>query len=80
LNYYRYGISYQLHLAPAEYNADDLKKLTSALVVKLNDSRKELDSLHYSYPENKTIFRNAIAAYDSARSVYPFLHYNHAGG
>ncbi|HYK46736.1 MAG TPA: DUF3810 domain-containing protein [Parafilimonas sp.] len=77
LNYYRYGISYQLHLAPAEYNADDLKKLTSALVVKLNDTRKELDSMHYSYPDNKTIFRSAIAAYDSAQSVYPFLQYRH---
>lgn len=77
LNYYRYGIGYQLNLDPKSYTADDLKKVTSILVTNLNATRKELDSSHFTYPDNKTIFDDATVLYDSVQHIYPFLSYNH---
>jgi hypothetical protein len=78
LNYYRYGIGYQLHVEPDNYSTDDLKKLTAQLIYKVNENRRQLDSMHYNYPESKTIFHAAIAEYDTARNIYPYLAYQHA--
>lgn len=78
LNYYRYGIGYQLHIIPAKYSNADLKNTTFQLLLKLNESVKKLDSIHYTYPSNKIIFQQAIAMYDTAENKYAYLTYKHA--
>ncbi len=78
LNYYRFGIGYQLHIIPEKYNTDDLKKTTSQLLLDLNKSAKKLDSIHYVYPSNKIIFQQAIAMYNNAETRYKFLNYKQA--
>lgn len=77
LNYYRYGIGYQFHIVPAKYTTDELKKTTAQLLLKLNDSAKKLDSIHYTYSSNKIIFQQAIAMYHHAEIKYPYLNYQH---
>jgi hypothetical protein len=78
LNYYRYGIGYQLNIIPEEYNTEDLKNTTAQLLLNLNASAKKLDSLHYTYPANKVIFKQAIDMYDNAEKEYAFFNYKHA--
>lgn len=78
LNYYRYGIGYQLNLEPKEYNTADLKGTTTQLLLHLNSSAKMLDSLHLSYPNDKAIFNEAITVYHQAENTYPYLLYKHA--
>ncbi len=78
LNYYRYGIGYQLKLIPADYSTDDLKITTTQLLIHLNETAKELDSLHFNYPDNKIIFNEAVNMYHNAQNKYPYLLYKHA--
>jgi len=78
LNYYRYGIGYQLNIIPESYSTEDLKNTTAQLLRNLNRSARKLDSLHYTYPADKIIFQQAINMYDSAQKKYTFLNYKHA--
>ena len=78
LNYYRYGIGYQLNIIPESYSTEDLKNTTAQLLLNLNNSAKKLDSLHYTYPADKIIFQQAIAMYNNAENKYPYLNYKHA--
>jgi hypothetical protein len=76
LNYYRYGIGYKINLIPERYSTEDLIHVTAQLRDKLSANRKLIDSLHINYPDNKTIFNEAINLYDSAKKVYPYLTYH----
>ncbi len=78
LNYYRYGIGYQLNIIPEQYNTEDLKNTTAQLLLNLNASAKKLDSLHYTYPPDKIIFKQAVGMYETAEKKYTFLNYKHA--
>lgn len=78
LNYYRYGIGYQLNIIPDTYSTEDLKNTTAKLLMNLNNSARKLDSLHFKYPGNNIIFNEAVAMYRNAQHQYPFLNYKHA--
>ena len=78
LNYYRYGIGYQLHITPAQYSTNDLENTTSQLLIKLNENVKKSDSIHYAYSSNKIIFQQAVEMYKKATTQYPYLNYQHA--
>lgn len=79
LNYYRDGIGYKMDLIPERYSTGDLQIITSRLLDSLNISRRQMDSLHITYPDNKNIFKEAAALYDTAKATYPFLKYdNHS--
>jgi hypothetical protein len=78
LNYYRYGIGYQLHITPNSYNTEDLKNATAQLLQNLNKSARKLDSIHFKYPGNKNIFKEASKMYGNAKNKYPYLKYQPA--
>lgn len=78
LNYYRYGIGYQLNIIPETYSTDDLKTTTAQLLLDLNANAKKLDSLHYTYPSDKIIFKQAIDMYNAAEKKYIYLRYQQA--
>lgn len=77
LNYYRYGIGYKLQLYPDTYNTSDLKAVTDQIIEKLNAGRKQIDSLHIQYADDKTTLRQAADLYETAKKKYPFLQYDH---
>ena len=77
LNYYRYGIGYQLNLDPQNYSTEDLKSVTSQLLIRLNLSARKLDSIHINYPSTKIIFNDAATMYNNAAGKYSFLIYKH---
>jgi len=77
LNYYRYGIGYKMNLIPEPYSTEDLKTITTKLKDKLNANRKMMDSLHIDYADNKATFNEAIGLYNTAKTTYPFLDYEH---
>jgi hypothetical protein len=78
LNYYRYGIGYQLNIIPKEYSTEDLKNATSQLLQNLNNNAKKLNAIHFTYPGNKNIFNEAVQMYRNAQNQYPYLNYQHA--
>ncbi len=78
LNYYRYGIGYQLNIIPENYSTEDLKNTTAQLLLNLNNSAKKLESIHYKYPGDKIIFNEAVAMYRNAQNQYPYLIYKYA--
>ena len=77
LNYYRYGIGYEMNLIPARYSTEELKTVTYQLRDKLNKSARLIDSLHINYPDDKTIFEQAGNLYDTAKKSHPYLNYSH---
>ena len=77
LNYYRYGIGYKLQIYPGTYNTNDLKIVTGQLMEKLNSSRKQIDSQHIQYADEKATLRQAADLYKAAKKKYPFLEYDH---
>lgn len=77
LNYYRYGIGYELKLYPEMYSTEDLRTVTAKLRDELNSNRRLIDSLHINYADEKTTAAQAIQLYDSAKKNYPFLAYNY---
>ncbi|HVX27578.1 MAG TPA: DUF3810 domain-containing protein [Parafilimonas sp.] len=78
LNYYRYGIGYQLNVIPEEYSTEDLKNTTAQLLQNLNSNARRLDSIHFKYPGNKNIFNEAVQMYRDAQNQYPYLQYKNA--
>ena len=78
LNYYRYGIGYKLQLYPDVYSTTDLETVTAQLRDSLNANRRLMNDLHINYPDNKTIFNEAIGLYKKAQTTYPYLQYNFA--
>ncbi|GGA89388.1 DUF3810 domain-containing protein [Puia dinghuensis] len=77
LNYDRKGLAYQLQLKVHPYSTDELKELTTRLVLKLN----ELDSIGRTdrpkLDRHRYLFAGAVAAYDSlsardSRFSYPY--------
>lgn len=74
INYDRLGIAYQLKLAPAEYNNEDLKSLTSYLISKVNNTRIGLGE-NVTYPSNSEIFAIAKSSYENAEQKFSFLDY-----
>jgi len=77
LNYYRFGIGYEMKLYPEMYSTEDLRTVTSKLRDELNNNRRLIDSLHISYADEKTTAAQAIQLYDSAKKNYSFLTYNY---
>ena len=77
INYYRYGIGYQLNIIPESYTTVDLKNTTAQLLQNLNNSARKLDSLHFKYPASKIIFSDAVNMYHAAQNKYPYLDYIH---
>lgn len=75
LNYYRYGIGYQMNLSPERYSTEDLKNVTTILRDELNYNRRVMDSLQLGYADDATTLQQAIQLYDTAKSTYPFLSY-----
>nr|MBA4140884.1 DUF3810 domain-containing protein [Segetibacter sp.] len=75
LNYNRLGIAYQLKLDPEEHSIDDLKNITSLLLLKVNQDRLALGNGAIQYPRFSQIFNKAQSAYKNASFNYPFLQY-----
>lgn len=74
LNYYRKGISCQLHIQPENYSTHDLNLLSKELANKGSLYRRLLpDSLVIS--DKKQLFETAVASYDHLSKIYPFLRY-----
>jgi hypothetical protein len=76
LNYYRYGIGYQLKIVPESYSTEDLKNTTAQLLQNLNINARKLDSIHFKYPFSKNIFTEAGLIYKNAQKKYPYLNYH----
>jgi len=76
LNYYRYGIGYKLQLYPDAYSTEDLRSVTAQLRDGLNKNKRLMDSLQFHYADDKTVFKQAIQLYNSAKKNYPYLNYN----
>ncbi len=75
INYNRVGIAEQLNLKMEKYSLDDLKKLNSLLIEKVNGSKQVLVGKQIKYPSNNRLFSRVKQAYVHAETVYPFLHY-----
>src|SRR4051812_20981396 len=74
LNYDRKGIASQLQLHPGNETTKDLTVLTDALLLRVNNSRRNLgDTVHYE--PFKTVFSQSVAAYSQVQQQYPFLAY-----
>jgi hypothetical protein len=76
INYNRIGIANQLHLKIEKYGQDDLKKIDSLLVEKVNASKLLLVKLNTAYPTNRQLFVKVQQAYKAAEEKYPFLKYD----
>ena len=76
LNYDRHGIAGQFGLAPGHYNPGDLYQLTAALQQRLNFYAAKVDSSkRLALNDDRTLFKEAVAAYQNASKEYPFLEY-----
>ncbi len=78
LNYNRPGIASQLGLSPQMHNAADLKKITSILLQKINDSRKAISSTKMLYKPYDKLFAQANQSYETASADFPFMAYKTA--
>lgn len=75
LNYNRKGIAYQLQLNVSKnYSTRQLDSLVKDLVVKANADRALLGK-KIGYPNDKTLFNEAVQSYKNATIVYSFLQY-----
>ena len=75
LNYNRPGISSELQLHTIAHNEADLKKITSALVQKVNESRISLHTNSIKYKHYKIVFGEAQKAYIKAGLAFSFMEY-----
>jgi hypothetical protein len=77
LNYDRQGIAHQFGLTVQQYTPADLYELTAALQERLNFYATKVDSVkRLPLNNNKTLFKEGIAAYNIADKQYPFLNYH----
>ncbi|MBS1627036.1 MAG: DUF3810 domain-containing protein [Bacteroidetes bacterium] len=76
LNYYREGITAQLHLKVEDYSTEDLCNLTNLLIAKTNESRLAI-SKDSVLPEQslESIYRQASNNYNFNNSYFSFLQY-----
>jgi len=76
LNYYREGITAQLHLKVEDYSTEDLCNLTNLLIIKTNESRLAIskDSVLPEQPL-RSIYREAAANYNFTETGFAFLQY-----
>ncbi|ANI90615.1 hypothetical protein A9P82_04385 [Arachidicoccus ginsenosidimutans] len=75
MNYSRQGIAHQLQLNISQkYSTKQLDSLVKNLVVKTNAGRILLGKKAI-YPNNQTMFNEALQAYANIEKTYPFLHY-----
>jgi hypothetical protein len=76
LNYDRKGIADQLNLDIKPYNIGDLKMIDSLLLIRVNETKRQLADNKVSYPDKKEMFTRASGCYDETEKQYPFLKYN----
>ena len=75
INYNRRGIAYQLNLKLEKYSHDELKKLDSVLVERVNAAKQYLLLRKKDYPSNGQLFKEVQESYHSVALAYPFLQY-----
>lgn len=76
LNYDRQGIAHQFGLTVRQYTPADLYELTGALQQRLNFYATKVDSVkRLAINNNRTLFKEGIAAYKNAEKQYSFLSY-----
>lgn len=77
LNYNRQGIAYQLDLKVKQYSLADLDTLTKAMQERVNYYAAFVtEAQRDSFDKKKTLFNNAVEAYDEAAKQYSFLKYH----
>jgi uncharacterized membrane protein len=76
LNYNRQGIAAQLKMNPGKYDKNDLYRLMSAIVVRLNslDSVAKLDRMALN--RKRILFDGAVDSYKKLATLYPEIHYS----
>lgn len=75
INYNRKGIGYQLQLNTSEnYSTAELDTLVKDLVIKANANRTLL-GYKINFPNNATLFNEAVQSYKNAAILYPYLQY-----
>lgn len=77
INYNRQGIAYQLHLKSGEYDSTQLVAINQLLLEKVNATKDSVISRKMSAMDNKTLFHEAIKAYQSASKKFPFINYEY---
>ena len=75
LNYSRRGIASQLHFTTTKYDSADLKNIVCLLILKVNETRKQLTDHPPGFLTNEEIFDRARDCYTSCGKIYPFLRY-----
>ncbi|MDE1190733.1 MAG: DUF3810 domain-containing protein [Arachidicoccus sp.] len=75
INYNRLGIAHQLKLTISKrYSTKELDSLAKDLIVKANANRLLLGRKIF-FPNNKTLYNEAVQSYRNAENIYPFLQY-----
>ncbi|HUS03853.1 MAG TPA: DUF3810 domain-containing protein [Chitinophagaceae bacterium] len=75
INYNRKEIAEQLNLQITKKDTADLKTIERLLIIKVNESKQALVNKGPVYPTNKELFKRAVACYQQAEKIYPFLSY-----
>ena len=75
INYNRRGIAFQLGLKMDKYSLEELQKINTLLLEKVNHTKQELVTSGITYPSKKELFEMAAQRYAAIDSLYPFLHY-----
>ncbi len=76
LNYNRLGIAWQVGIEKSPYSKEAVTALTNKLIDSANYYRKILSSRNLLQPALPNIYASAIASYQSAELLFPFLQYN----
>lgn len=76
INYNRLGIAHQLQLKMEKYKPEDLQRINSLLVEKVNASKMALVNQNFQYPSKRQLFSKVQDAYKEAEKIYPFLQYH----
>ena len=76
MNYNRQGISEQIGLKIEKYTTQDLKKITTILLQKVNENKKLIIKDSATLKTNKEMFDNSAAAYTIIDKKFPFLQYH----
>ena len=76
INYNRQGISEQLGLKIEKYTTQDLKKITTILVQKVNENKILIIKDSAVLKTNKEMFDNSAAAYSIIDKKFSFLQYH----
>jgi len=75
LNYSRLGIAYQLNISKTDYTKEEVTLLTTQLIDKVNECRRQLKDTVLRVPPLDTIYREAFRAYQNISFEYDFLNY-----